>query len=85
MCMVLRIIPCPGTRWFEVDRGDVLAAKQAELARLGVAFERTTIETSGPEAPAGTQQYPLKAESWSRVTADLNEVRTQGFNPGTMG
>jgi hypothetical protein len=74
---------CAGTRWFEVDRGDVLAAKQALLVAVGAL----------PAPPQGTgppawmvarlrrrlrhkklAPPSLKAASWNPIVADLNMV-----------
>lgn len=75
-----------GLRWFEIDRQDVLEAKELLLEAAGAEVEPTTPFRRSKsvnallEAKIGTfdhheagVQYPLRAESWAGVAADLED------------
>lgn len=69
-----------GVRWFEVDRSDVLRAKQAALENVGASFSQSC---NG----AASTRYPLKAESWTALEVDLGvrgwsqRLMAGGFDP----
>lgn len=59
----------PRVAWFEVDQADVLRAKQALMSKRGAAFRAARQGYGGD----GAAQHPLRAASWSGVTADLQQ------------
>jgi O-methyltransferase involved in polyketide biosynthesis len=66
----------PGTRWFELDRQDVLAAKQRAMAAAGAAFQgadRAASTGSKPHSSSSGRAYPLLASAWSCASADLQQ------------
>ena len=89
----------PGISWFEVDQQDVLTAKKKELAAAGVQLQGTSSkEQQGQEQQQhrgrrqkqqqqqGDYRFPLHAESWVTVAADLQnpgwtqQLIQQGFS-----
>ncbi|GAB4822265.1 hypothetical protein N2152v2_009311 [Parachlorella kessleri] len=76
-----------GVHWYEIDREDVLSAKQRALQQLGVQFSRR----GQPPAAAGEGKvvtaFPLKAKSWTALEADLcspgwsQRLQAAGFDP----
>eukprot|EP00884_Botryococcus_braunii_P022273 jgi/Botrbrau1/872/Bobra.0352s0061.1 len=86
----------PGTRWFEVDKADVLAAKEALLCSVGALpmpepgqgppswmLQRLRRKLRGKKLPP----VPLRTASWTPVVADLNvegwvsKLEQTGFDP----
>lgn len=89
-----------GLKWFEVDRQDVLEAKEILLAAAGAEVEPVSPMTRAVSTNSLLEQkigsidhhvggilYPMRAQSWSAVIADLgdpswvNSLVNSGFNP----
>lgn len=68
----------PGTSWFEIDKEDVLAAKQKAMRQLGASFNSEQLQS----------EHPLRAGRYAALAADLDErgwskaLLEKGFDPG---
>lgn len=76
-------ITIAGVAWFEVDRRDVLAAKQRTLSAAGAEVAGSPSDSETPSAA-----HPLLVHSWRAVDADLGDpdwaqtLKSAGFDPG---
>lgn len=62
----------PGTRWWEADLPEVVAAKTQQLAQLGAGGVAGSSGSSSGDAQAAAEAaYPLRAASWAALPVDL--------------
>ncbi|KAI8467476.1 MAG: S-adenosyl-L-methionine-dependent methyltransferase [Monoraphidium minutum] len=69
-----------GVAWFEVDLPEVVAAKRAQLQRLGAALAPAPAGggSGGGGGGGGGARHPLRAASWAALSADLQRPGWSG-------
>jgi len=79
----------PQLKWFELDRQDVLAAKQAALRSAGAAFEpcttRTPENTTCPDSSRNSSHGALNSNSHDSSLANGHSTCSNGSSAAASG